>query len=110
MGNKKSVNLEMLVTFYDQHPGIGGATVPLPGQVKKVIDELNGKTMTLAEGLKKIKAAGIGTVEVVEDYNYIMLTLGEWPPKKSPCHSWSLIKYNPKQKEIIKPPKKGRKT
>lgn len=100
---KEPADLDTLVTFYEPHPGFGGAAVPLPGPVKKAIDELDGKTMILRQGIEKIKATGIGQLEILEDYGYIMLNLNEWPPKKAPCHTWLLIKYRREQKEIIKP-------
>lgn len=106
---KESADLDAVVIFYEPHPGFGGATVPLPGPVKTAIDKLDGKTMTLRQGIEKIKAAGIGHLEILEDYGCIMLTLGEWPPKKAPCHTWMLIKYKLKPKEIIKTKEKGRK-
>lgn len=106
---KESADLDALVTFYEPHPGFGGAVVPLPGPIKTVIDKLDGKTMTLRQGIEKIKAAGIGQLEILEDYGCIMLNLGEWPPKKAPCHTWMIIKYKRVLKEIIKPKKRRKK-
>ena len=112
---KGSVDLDTVVTFYEPHPGFGGAAVPLPGPVKTAIDELSGKTITLRQGIEKIKATGIGkletrnltTLEIWEDTACIVLGLGEWPPKKAPHHTWMLIKYRRKPKEIIKTKKKS---
>lgn len=111
---KEFADLNAVVTFYEPHPGFGGAGVPLSGPVKKAIDELNGKTMTLRQGIAKIKATGIrkletrnlATLEIWEDPACIVLGLGEWPPKKAPHHTWMLIKYKLKPKEIIKTKKK----
>lgn len=112
---KESADLNAIVTFYEPHPGFGGAAVPLPGPVKIAIDELDGKTMTLRQGIAKIKATSVGkletrnlaTIEIWEDPACIVLGLGEWPPKKAPHHTWMLIKFKVKKKEIIKPKRRG---
>ena len=67
------VGLNELKTFYDPHPGFAGAFLPIPTAVRKVAEELNGKTMTLGEALAKIRAVTAGKVELVEEYNYISL-------------------------------------
>ncbi len=61
--------------FYDAHPGIGGAIVPLPKEVKKVADEMSGKTTTLQEALGKIKSVTNGKVETDMSHNFIRLEI-----------------------------------
>ena len=74
IGNcSQPIDLDKLKTFYDPHPGFAGAFLPIPTAVRKVAEELNGKTMTLAKALAKIRAVTTGKVELVEDYNYISL-------------------------------------
>jgi hypothetical protein len=37
------------IRLYDPHPGLAGAIVRLPKNMKSIVDELNGKSMTLNE-------------------------------------------------------------
>ncbi len=55
-------DLNELKIFYDPHPGLAGALCPIPFQVKKVAEGLNGKIMTLGEALAKIRAVTKGKV------------------------------------------------
>ncbi|MDO8496558.1 MAG: hypothetical protein Q7S43_03900 [bacterium] len=71
----KRTDLKKLRTFYDPHPGFAGAFLPIPTAVRKVAEELNGKTMTLSEALAKIRSVTEGKVELVEEYNYISLDI-----------------------------------
>ncbi len=60
--------------LYDPHPGFAGAVVPLPVPMKKVIDGLDGKVMSLEEALEQMqptvgKCGGV--LEIVEEYQFI---------------------------------------
>jgi hypothetical protein len=96
------VNMDEVKTFYDPHPGIGGAVVPMPRPIKKVADELAGKSMTLREAVQKVEeAAGQGIVKVVSEpeFHYIRFetkTLKQALEEESddnPRHSWRVIRF-----------------
>lgn len=61
------IDLDAMKIFFDPHPGFLGATVPIPGAVKKVADELNSTTASLRDATAKIKAVTKGNVEVYKD-------------------------------------------
>ncbi len=74
MSEQKSlVDLNELRTFYDPHPGLMGALVPIPPEVKRVAEELSGKNLTLGEALDRLRAVTTGKVELVSMSNYIGL-------------------------------------
>lgn len=85
-----SRNLNTVKTFFDPHPGFAGAIIPIPTAVKKVADELNGKSMPLGEAVNKIQAVTNGEVEIVEKYNFIALKLRETNGIK---HCFRVIKF-----------------
>ncbi len=70
-----SIDLDELKTFYDPHPGLRGAVLPIPLEVKKVAGRLNGKTLSLREALSKIREVTTGKVEVVGGCDYISLDI-----------------------------------
>ena len=79
--NKKKVDLNKIVEFYDPHPGVGDsvyylpASVPPPPEaVKKVADELSGQKLSLSEALKRFRAAA-GTIELVSENKCIFLQI-----------------------------------
>ena len=76
MPHSKTVDLDVPRTFFDPHPGFAGASIPIPGPVKKVADGLDGQTMPLKEALARLRAVGIGSIEVVPEYDCIGLRLG----------------------------------
>lgn len=76
-------------TFFDPHPGFAGAAFPIPAEVKRVADELNGKRMSLRKAVKKIQAVTIGEVEVVSKDKYIGLTITDG----STAHFFRVIRY-----------------
>ena len=76
MSLKKSVNLDEVKTFYDPHPGFAGAAIPIPPAVKKVADELNGKTLPLREAMNRIRRVTKGELKIVIlDIGFIMLKI-----------------------------------
>ena len=76
MSKKTCVNLEAIKTFYNPHPGFAGAAIPIPVQVKRVADKLNGKTLKLKEAIKKLQTATNGELGIViMDINFIMLNI-----------------------------------
>lgn len=89
--------------FSDPHPGgIMGCLKPLPDGVKLMVDDMDGKRMSLAAALIRIAraldAAGITGMQLKSHSNedktegWIGLTQGS--VKNPPCHSWRLIKYS----------------
>lgn len=86
---------EMKVTFYDPHPGIGGAIIPLPEPMKRTAKELDGQTMTIGEAVKKIEDNAVLSgihfdVDVVPEYQYIGVKMREG---ENILHSWRLIRF-----------------
>ena len=77
--------------FYDPHPGLAGAVIPIPEPVRKVANELVGQTMTLQEALEKIKAVTDGNVSVVERHNFIGLEIEEAETNRR--HSFRVIRF-----------------
>lgn len=59
-----SRNLDAIKTFFDPHPGFVGATIPIPAAVRKVANDLNGKSVSLREAVAKIQAITSGKVSV----------------------------------------------
>lgn len=61
-------------TFYDPHPGMLGALVPLPKPLRKAAQHLNGKKLTLEQALLEllpiVKEVG-GELSVVKEHQYI---------------------------------------
>lgn len=89
--------------FSEPHPGgVMGCPKPLPDDVKPVIDEMDGKRMSLAAALLRIAqaldSAGIMGMQIKSHSNedktegWIGLTEGSF--QNPPCHLWRLIKYS----------------
>ena len=85
------------VTFYDPHPGFGGATVPIPLAVKRVADELNGQTMLLSEALDRIRAVTDGAVFPVLPHQYIALRILDSGPRWIE-HGFRVIRYTDRER------------
>lgn len=84
------INLDEIKTFYDPHPGFGGAMIPMPSAVKKVADELNGKTMALREAIAKLQAVTEGTVMIKEGCAWISFEICTPDNCK---HFWRVIRF-----------------
>jgi len=83
---EEDLDLDAEVTFFDSHPGFVGAAVSIPQRVKKVVDELDGQTLSLSQGLEMVQeVASGGGVELEEGGEYIRLRLG--------CFTWRVIRY-----------------
>lgn len=82
---------EELKEFYDPHPGgIAGALAAIPEEVKRVADELNGKTSTLKHAVEMIQqAAPNGKVDVAEYHEFIKLEIVDG----NVIHIWCVICY-----------------
>lgn len=99
---KEKVNLDAVVEFYNPRWGLGAA-ISLPLEVKKVVNEIDGKTMSLREAVEKIKQTVKGargmSVKVVDEYKYIALecVVPDDNPSKHKwdhaVHCWKLISY-----------------
>lgn len=81
-------HLDEIKTFYDPHPGFGGAIIPMPATVKNAADELNEKTMTLREAIAKIQAVANGTILVHN--GFISLKIYE---SDGATHAWRVISF-----------------
>ncbi len=88
----KETHLDEVKTFYDPHPGFAGAAIPIPGPVKAVADQLDGKTMTLREAIAALQAATRGKVYAVPEHSYIALHLGDDTGRYAQ-HLFRVIKY-----------------
>lgn len=76
MGKKTNCDLDALRTFYDPYSGFMGAAIPIPTQVKKIANDLNGKKLTVREALKKLRSVTNGKLRVIMmDINFIMLEI-----------------------------------
>jgi len=82
-------NLNRQVRFYSPHDGFSGAIVPLPPAAREIAKSLDGKVLTLEEGIKLIKKAVKGRVKVIEQSHYVLYSY------QSGCfeHHFRLIKY-----------------
>ncbi len=92
MTSKKAIPSRELVTFYDPHPGRGGAAIPLPISVKVIADGRAGKTLPLKLAISLIKAASeslpLIELRVVRmDINFIMLSIKDGNTQ----HGWRVI-------------------
>lgn len=82
--------------FYGPHPGIGGATVPLPSAVLQAITDLNGRVMPVARALATLQMSCPQGRFKVDGHPFrqgagsIMLHLG---PEEGPRHLWNLIHF-----------------
>ena len=85
-------NLKQIVELYDPHPGFAGAAVPLPKSMKKIVDELNGRKMTLEDALENLSsvAEGGGTIHLVENLGYIGFLYMETDGRQ---HFFRLLRY-----------------
>lgn len=77
--------------FYDPHPGIGGAAVPLPLPLKDAADGLAGKVMTVARAIEILKAvAPTADIDDVAKYGFLML---KFRFGNGGMHAWRIIRY-----------------
>ena len=83
-------NRNAVKTFFDPHPGLAGAMIPIPEAVRKVANNLNGKSMTLREAVARIQAVTKGTIRVVERYKFIYLEL---PGSGGIRHGFRVIRF-----------------
>jgi len=69
------------IRLSNPHPGIMGATIPLPKEMKKIVDGLNGQVMDRGECLSLIEKEAQnyqnGKVELNEKYGMITFRFGE---------------------------------
>jgi len=80
--------LDVIRTFYDPHPGFGGAMIPIPTLVRKVAERLDGKSMTLREAVAKIQKVTKGKIRIRE--NWISLELEESDTRR---HMFRVIRF-----------------
>ncbi len=91
MSTPVAIDMDKPRTFFNPHPGFAGAAIPIPGPVKTIAEDIDGKTMSLKDAVERLKAVGIGRIEVVSKYDYIALWLGEDPNKRR--HMFRVICY-----------------
>lgn len=90
-------------TFYDPHPGQGGASIKLPESIVLVAKELDGKQIKVSDAVKIIQDAadilvlsrlfGNAKTEDRKDCITITLTEGEGRAEDFPKHSFRIIRY-----------------
>ena len=83
-------NLDAVKEFFDPHPGFGGAMIPIPKPVRKVANEINGKSMTLREAVAKIQAVTKGEVSISNNYDFVSLKIKE---KSGVRHCFRVIRF-----------------
>lgn len=90
-GDKKRTYLDEVKTFFDPHPGLAGATIPLPKAVLKVVEDLNGKSMTLRKATARIRQVTTGKVSTSKDHKHIFLEIVE--PSSGIRHVFRVIRF-----------------
>jgi len=65
-----------LKEFYDPHPGLLGATIPIPEPVRLVAEKLNGQTIGLDKAVRQIQEVTDGKVCVSDDCVGLDLKMG----------------------------------
>lgn len=85
-----SRSLDAVKTFFDPHPGYAGAMIPIPEAVRRVANQLTGKTVFLHDAVAQIQMVTKGMVSVPEDYDFISLKLTE---NDGTCHSFRVIRF-----------------
>ncbi|MEY4744604.1 MAG: hypothetical protein RL272_549 [Candidatus Parcubacteria bacterium] len=89
MDEKASDAADRIVTFFDPHPGYGGATAPLPVIVKRVADALDGQSLPLGAAVSCLQAVATGRVWAETRGGWIALRVGDAPP----MHLWRVIRF-----------------
>jgi hypothetical protein len=87
MSKKKSVPVYL---WSEPHSGFGGAAVPLPPKIKKVIDKLNGKETTLDKAKADILKVAGPNAEVSFSDGSLKITIGSFG--SGSVHIWRLLK------------------
>src|SRR3990172_8535127 len=80
------------VYLFDPHPGVGGALMPLPQEVKEVADKLADQTMTLAEALSRLRGTNWvrATPSAVRARKGMILLDAEL---NGQIHHWRILRY-----------------
>lgn len=80
------------VEFYDPHPGLGGALVPLPTNMRRLAQYFDGKQEYLEDAVKQIqeeaKRCG-GDARAVESHHYVEFAFRTGPQ----AHHFRLLRY-----------------
>jgi hypothetical protein len=84
--------------FFDPHPGMMGAAVPLPEKVRKLAASLDGKRETVRSVLARVKKASPKGFDVGARSGCIMLysspTTGAGGHEfEFPQHCWRVLRY-----------------
>jgi hypothetical protein len=94
--------IDRLYDFFDPHPGVGGAIVPLPEKMLLTIQSVSGITATLSDVIGKVKDASKDLLDVLIKTQY--LGMGESGiflkirDELKHEHMWLLIKYKISEK------------
>lgn len=72
----EEVDMDIARDFFDAHPGFAGTAVPIPPAIRRVANELDGRMSSLNDAVARLRAVGIGTIEVVHKFRYISLRIG----------------------------------
>ena len=70
---RKRLNLDVLRFFFDPHPGFAGAAIPIPAEVKKVADALNGTKTSLRKAVKRIRAVTSGEIWALDGWIHLII-------------------------------------
>lgn len=90
MNENGSSILDKQRVFFDPYPNLIGGKLPIPVAVKKIADELDGKTMTLREVLAKLKEVTDGELTIVTDAIHLRK---KGDSEKLITFSWQVIRY-----------------
>jgi len=86
---KENVDLEKIREFYDPHPGLAGAIVPIPEPVRIAAVELCNQKISLNKAVGKIRAVTTGEVEIDSEYKNINLKIRQGGLE----HNFLVIRY-----------------
>lgn len=79
----------MLVKFFDPHPGIGGATVSLPAEIKAIIDAYDGKEAEIADLLLDLGKITRAACWANLEHRYVSCRI----ISDGYTHQWRLIRW-----------------
>lgn len=84
------------VRFFDPHPGVAGAAIPLPASMKRAVDALSGKEQELDEAmeeLRKVSTTLSGTTDIEAHFRPEGWISMRWQPPSGLIHIFRLIRF-----------------
>ncbi len=98
MNDEQGVDLDRVVEFYSPHSGqpFHGAVAAPPQAIMDVVLELVSAVMPLRSAIDKLKAVGIGHVEVSRDAILLFTHSPDElssPSRTAYAHCWRLLRF-----------------